>query len=550
MLAPQVAPELQELTSDLMRAMMLTPLVFSISGLLMGLLHAHQRFLLPSLAISMNSIGLIIGALLIAPALPPDPGAAQVGDANVYGLAWGAVLSALLHLLVQLPGLRGLGAQLRPLADWSSPALRDVLRLMGPRVLGLAVARVNFLVNAAFTSAMVAGSITALFTAFTLLFFALGAIGQSLGSALFPTLSALAADGDMVGFRARLVSALRGALFLAFPAMLFLILLGEPLVKTLFERGQWSAESSAATAWALAFYAAGMAGFVLLELLSRAFYALEDSRTPVLVGVAAMLANILLSLLFIRFIGEPGNLARGPFAGLALANALTTNVEALVLWWLLRRRLGNLDEAGFLRSAPAMVLACAALAIAVALWLGQAQSPLSQVLGGGVFGLGVFLGLGMLLRLEEARALPRLLLARLAGLKAYSAGAASPLSSVMPESSRTRNSAWSSSCWQCAARARPRSKSATDSSSVRSPRSRRSRMPSSSAQASSKERSAISLMFVPVLHAQRQVAVAQLRQQRVACLRLVDTGHALPVSRLRQNGVTALQNGLGVGRAQ
>ena len=413
MLAPQVTPELQELTGDLMRAMMLTPLVFSISGLLMGLLHAHQRFLLPSLAISMNSIGLIIGALLIAPALPPDPGAAQVGDANVYGLAWGAVLSALLHLLVQLPGLRGLGAQLRPLADWSSPALRDVLRLMGPRVLGLAVARVNFLVNAAFTSAMVAGSITALFTAFTLLFFALGVIGQSLGSALFPTLSTLAAGGDMDGFRARLVSALRGALFLAFPAMLFLILLGEPLVKTLFERGQWSAESSAATAWALAFYAAGMAGFVLLELLSRAFYALEDSRTPVLVGVAAMLANILLSLLFIRFIGEPGNLARGPFAGLALANALTTNVEALVLWWLLRRRLGNLDEAGFLRSAPAMLLACAGLGIAVALWLGQAQSPLMQLLGGGVIGLGVFLGLGMLLRLEEARALPRLLLARL-----------------------------------------------------------------------------------------------------------------------------------------
>ncbi|MCY3718598.1 MAG: murein biosynthesis integral membrane protein MurJ [Anaerolineaceae bacterium] len=413
MLAPQVTPELQALTSDLMRAMMLTPLVFSISGLLMGLLHAHQRFLLPSLAISMNSIGLIIGALLIAPALPPDPGAAQVGDANVYGLAWGAVLSALLHLLVQLPGLRGLGAQLRPLADWSSPALRDVLRLMGPRVLGLAVARVNFLVNAAFTSAMVAGSITALFTAFTLLFFALGVVGQSLGSALFPTLSALAAAGDMDGFRARLVSALRGALFLAFPAMLLLILLGEPLVKTLFERGQWSAESSAATAWALAFYASGMAGFVLLELLSRAFYALEDSRTPVLVGVAAMLANILLSLLFIRFIGEPGNLTRGPFAGLALANALATNVEALVLWWLLRRRLGNLDEAGFLRSAPALLLACAGLGIAVGLWLGQAQSPLTQLLGGGGIGLAVFLGLGMLLRLEEARALPRLLLARL-----------------------------------------------------------------------------------------------------------------------------------------
>ncbi len=413
LLAPGVEPELQALTSELMRAMMLTPLVFSVSGLLMGLLHAHQRFLLPSVAISMNHVGLIIGALLIAPALPPDPGAAQVGDANVHGLAWGAVLSALLHLLVQLPGLRGLGARLRPLADWSSPALRDVLRLMGPRILGLAVVQVNFLVSAAFSSTMVDGSAAALTTAFVLVFFALGVIGQSLGSALFPTLSALAAAGDSDAFRARLVSALRGVLFLALPAMLLLILLGEPLVKTLFERGQWSAESSAATAWALAFYATGMAGFVLLELLSRAFYALEDSRTPVLVGVAAMLANILLSLVFIRFIGEPGNLARGPFAGLALANALTTNVEALVLWGLLRRRLGHLDERGFLRSAPALLLASAGLVAALGLWLGQPRSPLLQLLGGGFLGLTVFLGLAVLLRLEEARALPRLLLVRL-----------------------------------------------------------------------------------------------------------------------------------------
>ena len=410
-LAPLAEPELQALTTDLMRAMMLTPLVFSVSGLLMGLLHAHQRFLLPSIAISMNNIGLMIGALLIAPALPAVAGAAQVGNANVHGLAWGAVLSALLHLLVQLPGLRGLGAHLRPLLDWRNPAVRNVLRLMAPRVLGLAVARINFLVNAAFTSAMVVGSISALTTAFTLLFFALGIIGQSLGSALFPTLAALAAENDMAGFRARLVSGLRGALFLAIPATVMLILLGEPLVTALFERGEWRAESSAATAWALAFYATGMAGYVVLELLSRAFYALEDTRTPVTVGVAAVLANILLSLLFIRVLGEPDSLARGPFAGLALANALTTNLEALLLWWLLRRRLGGLEERAILRSAPALLLATAGLG--AVLWLLQPLPPLWQLGGGGALGLAVFLGLGILFGLEEARALPRLIFARL-----------------------------------------------------------------------------------------------------------------------------------------
>ena len=96
-------------------------------------------------------------------------------------------------------------------------------------------------------------------------------------------------------------------------------------------------------AWALSFYAIGIAGFALLEVLSRAFYALEDTWTPVIAGAAAMLSNIVLNMIFIQFIGDPESLARGAFAGLALANALTTIVEALALWWLLRRRLAEDD---------------------------------------------------------------------------------------------------------------------------------------------------------------------------------------------------------------
>ena len=410
-LAPAATPAEQALTAELMRAMMLTPLVFSVSGLLMGLLQAHQRFLLPALAISMNNIGLMVGAVVIARALPATAGVAQVGEANVHGLAWGAVLGAALHLLVQLPGLRGLGARLRVLADWRDADVRDVLRLMGPRVLGLAITRVNFLVNAALSSAMVSGSLSALTTAFTLLFFALGVIGQSLGSALFPTLAALAAAQDMAGFRARLVSALRAGLFLALPAMVALMLAGEALVRLLFERGEWSAESSAATALALALYATGMAGYVLLELLSRAFYALEDSRTPVLIGVAAMLGNLLLSLVFIRALGEPGNLARGPFAGLALANALTSNIEAVALWWLLRRRVGSLAEGELLRSAPALLAATAGMG--AALWLWQPGAAWWPLAGSAALGAAVYVGIGYALGLKEARALPQLLLSRL-----------------------------------------------------------------------------------------------------------------------------------------
>jgi putative peptidoglycan lipid II flippase len=415
LLAPAAAPDVQALTADMMRIMMITPLVFSISGLLMGILHAHQLFFLPSLAISMNNIGLMIGALVIAPALPPAAGVAQVGSANVYGLAYGAVLSAVLHLLVQLPGLRRIDARLQPLFDYRLPGVAAVLRLMGPRVLGLGVVQVNFLVNAMFTSGMVSGSAAALVTAFTLMFFALGVIGQSLGSAVFPSLSALAAASDMAGFKDRLASALRSVLFLAFPATAALILLAEPLITVLFERGEWTAESTAATAWALAFYATGMAGFALLEVLSRAFYALEDTWTPVKIGLVAMIANIVLSILFIQFIGDPASLARGPFAGLALANALTTNLEALALWGLLRRRIGSVNDRQVLRGAGKAL--AAALGMGGALWLLltllSAQSALVMLVAAGLVGGSVFFGLSLLLGLEEARAVPMMFLRRL-----------------------------------------------------------------------------------------------------------------------------------------
>ena len=337
-LFPGRPAEEQQLAIEMVRLMMLTPFIFSVSGLVMGILQSHGAFWLPAIAISMNHIGIMFGALVIAPLLPAHPNVGQVGNLNALGLAYGAVLSAVLHLAVQLPGLYRMKAKLLPLLSWSLPGVTDVLRLMGPRVLGLAVVQVNFLVSINLISKMAPGSLVALNTAFTLMFLVIGIIGQSIGSAVFPTLAALGAAGDFDGFKDRLAAAMRNVLYLSLPATAALILLGEPLV-SLFERGEWTAESTAATAWALAFYAIGIAGFTLLEVLSRAFYALEDTRTPVAAGILAMFANIALNLVFIQFIGDPADLARGAFAGLALANAVTTICESLALWWLMRRRL-------------------------------------------------------------------------------------------------------------------------------------------------------------------------------------------------------------------
>ncbi len=419
-LAPQLVSALlysgrppadQQLMTDMVRLMMLTPFIFSISGLLMSLLQSHAAFWLPAIAISMNNIGIVIGALFIAPALPAHPDVGQVGDLNIMGLAYGGVLSACLHLLVQLPGVVKLPTRLRPLLAPTVPGVLDVLRLMGPRVFGLAVVQINFHVNIILANTMVAGSVGAVRYAFMLTFFALGVIAQSQGSAVFPTLAALKAEDDYDGFKDRLARAMRNVLCLSFPASALLIVLGGALVSVL-QRGEWTPESTAAVAWALGFYAIGIAGFALLEVLSRAFYALEDSRTPAIAGALAMLSNIALNLIFIQIIGDPRSLARGAFAGLALANALTTIIEALALWWLIRRRLadhGNergIHDREIMSSAGGSLLL--SLLMAAALWLLTQALPaggLTLALSGCMLAGLIFFGGGYLFNISEIRPL-------------------------------------------------------------------------------------------------------------------------------------------------
>lgn len=403
--------DVQQLTVRLMQLMLVTPVIFSISGLLMGILNAHQLFTLPALAISMNNVGLIAGALLFAPILPPMPD----GTANIYGLALGAVLGALLHLAIQLPGLRGIGARLQFLPNWNIPGVREVLRLMAPRVLGLGVVQINFIVNVRLSLPMVEGSTSALTIAWQLMFFALGVIAQSVGTALFPTLSALAAEDNIDGFRLRLSAAIRGVLFLSIPATVVMVLMGEPLIALIAERGAWTAESTAATAWALAFFALGIAGHSLLEVLSRAFYALSDTWTPVIIGTLAMVANIVLSLILINYIGQPASLARGPFAGLALANALTTLLEGIALWWLMRRRINGLHDAQVISALVRTAIAAALMgAVIIALNTALAEAaPLVVVAINGVVGGGVFFAVALMLRISEAQTVPLIVLRRL-----------------------------------------------------------------------------------------------------------------------------------------
>jgi putative peptidoglycan lipid II flippase len=401
LLVPEAAPQTQALTVELMRIMLLTVIVFGMSGLAMGILNAHQHFVAPALAPSMYNAGLIFGALVLA------------RHENVHGLAWGAVLGSLLHLGVQLPVLLRMRFRYRPLLSLKVPGVREVLLLMGPRVLGLGVVQVNFWVNTALASGMMAGSVTALSVAFALMFTVLGILGQSVGTAVFPTLSTLSAQHDADDFRRTLAGALSSVLFLSIPAGIGLAVVSQPVVELLYQRGEWTGTATAGTAWALAFFSIGLAGHSVLEILVRAFYALHDTWTPVKVGMAAMALNIALSLGLIRVFGYPDstNFARGPFGGLALAMSIATGIESTTLWIILWRRIGGIEGRRVLGGAARTLAAALIMAAAAGGFLLVLPDlfVLFRVLGAMLIGAVVFGIAALLLDIDEAEMVPRLL---------------------------------------------------------------------------------------------------------------------------------------------
>ncbi|MFV1859537.1 MAG: murein biosynthesis integral membrane protein MurJ [Anaerolineales bacterium] len=385
-----------ELTVDLLRIQLIALVLFGISGLVMAILNAHQRFALPALAPAFNWLGWIIGIFLLVPRI------------GIYGLAWGVVLGALFHLLIQLPGLRGLRAHYTASLGTRDPAVRQVGKLMVPRVFGVAIVQLNFLVNIILASAMVEGSLTGITLAFAIMLMPQIVIAQAIAIAALPTFSAQVARGQISEMRESLATTLRGVVFLSLPASIGLLMLRRPIVSMLFERGEFNSRSTDLVAWALLWYAAGLVGHALVEIISRAFYALKDTRTPVLVGAAAMGLNLILSLsLSVGF----ERIGWEPLGGLALANTIATALEATVLLWLMRGRLNGLAFPRVRRGLFAAAAASVVLAVFLILWRdGTSGSSVWLVgLGGAVIGAAIYWLAALVFRAPEARGLPSLL---------------------------------------------------------------------------------------------------------------------------------------------
>jgi putative peptidoglycan lipid II flippase len=351
-------PEFRDLATSLTRILLISPAIFAASTFCASVLNSFHRFAVAAMAPLMYNLAIIAGAVFLS------------GPFGIHGLAIGAVIGACLHLLIQVPALRRLGMHWRPVLDLRHTGVQEVARLFSPRVFGLGVVQLNKVLSGVlFASFLVAGSMAYLDYAWLMIMTPL-ALAMAVGTAVFPTLAESSTLKHESQFQQVFHVSLRMILFLTIPASVGLMVLGQPIIRLFFERNQFTAHSTDATAFALFFFAIGLAGHATVEILDRVFYALHDTRTPVLVAVSAIGLNVVCSLILMQ---TPLN-----YGGLALANSIAALAEGFILVRVLSWRVRTFEarEIGF--STLRIVAASVVMAVPVAWLVRTFQSSLDQ----------------------------------------------------------------------------------------------------------------------------------------------------------------------------
>ena len=402
-LTPGFPPELLDKAAEIAHILLVLPLLFTLGVLSTSVLQSFNSFLLASLAPLLYNLGLIAGAYFLGPRW------------GIFGLALGAAGGATLFLLVQVPGLLKHGIRYRPVLDLRHPGVREVGRLMLPRTVGLAVYQINFVI-VLYLASGTPERVPALNYAWQLTMLPLGVFAMAIATAVFPTLAEQSALKQMAEMKNVVSSALRLILFLIVPASVGLIVLGEPIVRLLFQRAAFDAASTAATTYALQFYAIGLVGLAGVEITTRAFYAIHDTRTPVVIATLAMLLHLCMSTVLIR--------TPLTYGGLALSMSLASIFEAVALLYMAQRNLGGLGGrrifASFWRTAAASAIMGAAVLMAMGPLGGllDGRNDLERLVGVvaiiGV-GAGVYLLVAIALRSPEVSLLANTVRQRLGG---------------------------------------------------------------------------------------------------------------------------------------
>lgn len=366
-------PEKFSLIVELLRLTFPFLLFVSLTALAGGALNSFHKFAIPALTPVILNLCMIAGALWLAPHL----------QVPILALGWAVLGAGALQLLFQLPALRGIGLLVWPRWGWKHPDVRRVLRLMIPTLFGSSIAQVNLLLDTVIASFLYAGSQSWLSQADRFLELPLGLFGVALGTVILPSLSRHHVNTDSAGFSRALDWGLRTTLLIALPAALGLMLLSQPLVATLFQYGKFTAFSTHMAAMSVFGLSFGLPAFALVKVVLPAFYARQDTRTPVRAGVASLVANMALNLLFLALLYVlmvPADVrGHGVFAALretpglhlalGMASAVASYINLGLLWLWLRRSGVYQRQPGWSLHLLRLGVACAALAVVVLLGL-------------------------------------------------------------------------------------------------------------------------------------------------------------------------------------
>lgn len=389
LVTPGFGPEKMAMTVKLTQIMMLSPIFLGLSNILGGILQSFKRFFVYSLAPIVYNIGIIVGALFF------------VERWGIYGLAFGVVLGAVAHMLIQLPTTWQLGYRYAPIFDLANEGVRKIGKLMIPRTLGLAVSQINLLVMTIIASTIASGSLAVFNLANNLQYFPIGIIGVSFAVAAFPVLGEFAASGKKEEMAKSFSHTVRQILFFIVPASVLLLVLRAQIVRVIFGSGKFNWEDTILTSDALAFFVLSLFAQALIPLLARFFYALQDTKTPFFVGLISAGVNVIAAVFLVKPLGV---------VGLALAFSLASLSNFCLLWICLRIKFGSLDESNILKSALKISLAAFIMAFVVQTMkfilapLVNMQTFLgvfSQGFGAGLAGLGVFAVIGVALGSRE-----------------------------------------------------------------------------------------------------------------------------------------------------
>ncbi len=377
------------LVADLLVVLLPYMPLICLVALVTGILNVHRHFLLPALASSVLNIFEIAAFFAVGWFAATEEGKARV-------IAWSITAAGLGQLLLQIPALRAHKVPVLPLPRWE-PGVGRVLATMAPMTFGIAVFQINVLVDNAVAEAFVPGdgAVSALYFANRLFNFPIALIGIAIAQAAFPEFADAFARGKREDMAASLAKSFRMVLVLAIPASVGLGVLATPIIRMIFEHGTFSHAMTLRSGAVLAFYGIGTWAACATHVITRAFFASRNAKTPAMLGAAAVLLNLVLNLVFVRFWAE---------AGLALATSITAGLQLIVLCALLRRNVPEMRWAPVLGWSVRPVLASAAMA--------AAALALLRVLPGDRFiqglvpvaaGAVVYFGASFVLRVPEAR---------------------------------------------------------------------------------------------------------------------------------------------------